>query len=85
MGPPRPQPAPSTSEVLLKVPQVMARYQLGRSAVYNLLRTLQLASITLGHARRIPSLSFIVIKELLGTALNPTDPPDDPPSAAVVR
>ncbi|WP_333743139.1 helix-turn-helix domain-containing protein [Streptomyces ardesiacus] len=40
---------------LLTVPQVMARLQLGRSAVYVLLRTGQLASITLGRARRIPT------------------------------
>ncbi|CAL9670306.1 hypothetical protein SUDANB176_07441 [Streptomyces sp. enrichment culture] len=40
---------------LLTVPQVMVRLQLGRSAVYDLLRTGQLASITLGHARRIPT------------------------------
>ncbi|MCZ9342048.1 helix-turn-helix domain-containing protein [Streptomyces sp. TRM76130] len=41
--------------LLLTVPQVMARLQLGRSAVYDLLRTRQLASITLGRARRIPA------------------------------
>ncbi|MFI2349365.1 helix-turn-helix domain-containing protein [Streptomyces sp. NPDC019443] len=40
---------------LLTVPQVMAHLQLGRSAVYDLLRTGQLASITLGRARRIPT------------------------------
>ncbi|MCH0570987.1 helix-turn-helix domain-containing protein [Streptomyces sp. MUM 136J] len=40
---------------LLTVPQVMDRLQLGRSAVYDLLRTRQLASITLGRARRIPA------------------------------
>ncbi|UKL03125.1 MULTISPECIES: helix-turn-helix domain-containing protein [unclassified Streptomyces] len=40
---------------LLTVPRVMARLQLGRSAVYDLLRTGQLASITLGRARRIPT------------------------------
>ncbi|MGI5438451.1 helix-turn-helix domain-containing protein [Streptomyces shenzhenensis] len=40
---------------LLTVPQVMARLQLGRSAVYDLLRTGQLASITLGRARRVPA------------------------------
>ncbi|MFE2565051.1 helix-turn-helix domain-containing protein [Streptomyces mirabilis] len=51
--PPR-QPV-STPEELLTVPQVMARLQLGRSAVYDLLRTSQLASITLGRARRIPA------------------------------
>ncbi|WBB58729.1 helix-turn-helix domain-containing protein [Streptomyces sp. WMMC500] len=39
---------------LLTVPQVMASLQLSRSAVYDLLRTGQLASITLGRARRIP-------------------------------
>ncbi|MFD7982564.1 helix-turn-helix domain-containing protein [Kitasatospora indigofera] len=46
---------PSTGEELLTVPQVMARLQLGCSAVYDLLRTRQLASITLGRARRIPT------------------------------
>ncbi|MGW6773224.1 helix-turn-helix domain-containing protein [Streptomyces sp. NPDC055037] len=40
---------------LLTVPQVMASLQLGRSAVYDLLRSGQLASITLGRARRIPT------------------------------
>ncbi|MFH8223141.1 helix-turn-helix domain-containing protein [Streptomyces sp. NPDC018057] len=40
---------------LLTVPQVMARLQLGRSAVYDLLRSGQLTSITLGRARRIPT------------------------------
>ncbi|MFD3555087.1 helix-turn-helix domain-containing protein [Streptomyces goshikiensis] len=50
-----PHQAPSTSQELLTVPQVMARLQLGRSAVYDLLRSQQLASITLGRARRIPT------------------------------
>lgn len=40
---------------LLTVPQVMERLQLGRTAVYDLLRTRQLASLTLGRARRIPT------------------------------
>ncbi|MDX3516523.1 helix-turn-helix domain-containing protein [Streptomyces scabiei] len=40
---------------LLTVPQVMERLQLGRTAVYDLVRTRQLASITLGRARRIPA------------------------------
>ncbi|MFB7778847.1 helix-turn-helix domain-containing protein [Streptomyces bauhiniae] len=39
---------------MLTIPQVMARLQLGRSTVYDLLRTKQLDSITLGRARRIP-------------------------------
>ncbi|MER0445312.1 helix-turn-helix domain-containing protein [Streptomyces sp. Edi4] len=46
---------PDPSRELLTVPQVMARLQLGRSAVYDLLRSGQLASITLGRARRIPT------------------------------
>ncbi|MDF3140660.1 MULTISPECIES: helix-turn-helix domain-containing protein [unclassified Streptomyces] len=45
----------TASTELLTVPQVMERLQLGRSAVYDLLRTHQLASITLGRARRIPT------------------------------
>ncbi|MBT2445663.1 helix-turn-helix domain-containing protein [Streptomyces sp. ISL-43] len=53
--PTTPHLAPSTSQELLTVPQVMVRLQLGRSAVYDLLRTRQLASITLGRARRIPT------------------------------
>ncbi|MEU2119462.1 helix-turn-helix domain-containing protein [Streptomyces sp. NPDC016459] len=57
-SPTAPHPAPSTSQELLTVPQVMARLQLGRSPVYDLLRTRQLASITLGRARRIPSYAL---------------------------
>ncbi|GGT66764.1 helix-turn-helix domain-containing protein [Streptomyces purpureus] len=45
----------TASTELRTVPQVMARLQLGRTAVYDLLRTRQLASITLGRARRIPT------------------------------
>ncbi|MFF0086954.1 helix-turn-helix domain-containing protein [Streptomyces canus] len=40
---------------LLTVPQVMERLQLGRTAVYDLIRSRQLTSITLGRARRIPT------------------------------
>ncbi|MET7610777.1 helix-turn-helix domain-containing protein [Streptomyces seoulensis] len=43
---------------LLTVPQVMVRLQLVRPAVYDLLRTRQLPSITLGRARRIPTHSL---------------------------
>ncbi|MFE3995814.1 helix-turn-helix domain-containing protein [Streptomyces goshikiensis] len=53
--PTAPHQAPNTPQELLTVPQVMARLQLGRSAVYDLLRTKQLVSITLGRARRIPT------------------------------
>ncbi|MFJ9362165.1 helix-turn-helix domain-containing protein [Streptomyces mirabilis] len=45
----------TASTELLTVPQVMERLQLGRTAVYDLIRTRQLASITLGRARRIPA------------------------------
>lgn len=53
--PPAPHQEPDLSRELLTVPQVMARLQLGRSAVYDLLRSGQLVSITLGRARRIPT------------------------------
>ncbi|THA61500.1 DNA-binding protein [Streptomyces sp. A0958] len=40
---------------LLTVPQVMARLKLGRSTVYDLIRSRRLVSITIGRARRIPA------------------------------
>lgn len=40
--------------LLLTVPDVMARLHLSRSAVYQLIRTRQLPSVTIGRARRIP-------------------------------
>jgi excisionase family DNA binding protein len=40
---------------LLTVPEVMARLKISRSTVYDLIRTRQLTSITLGRARRIPT------------------------------
>ncbi|WP_329364143.1 helix-turn-helix domain-containing protein [Streptomyces sp. NBC_01483] len=40
---------------LLTVPQVMERLQLGRTTVYDLIRTRQLPSLTLGRARRVPT------------------------------
>ncbi len=40
---------------LLTVPDVMARLKISRSTVYDLIRTRQLASITIGRARRIPT------------------------------
>ncbi|QMU70142.1 helix-turn-helix domain-containing protein [Streptacidiphilus sp. P02-A3a] len=43
------------SAELLTVPEVMARLKISRTAVYDLIRTRQLASITLGRARRIPA------------------------------
>lgn len=40
---------------LLTVAQVMARLKLGRSTVYDLIRTRQLSSVTIGRCRRIPA------------------------------
>ncbi|MCX5093837.1 helix-turn-helix domain-containing protein [Streptomyces sp. NBC_00365] len=52
---------------LLTVPQVMERLQLGRTAVYDLIRTRQLASLTLGRARRIPTHA---LTDFIHTRLN---------------
>jgi len=40
---------------LLTVPEVMARLRLGRSTVYDLIRSRRLCSITVGRARRVPA------------------------------
>jgi excisionase family DNA binding protein len=40
---------------LLTVPEAMARLKIGRSALYDLIRTRRLASLTIGRARRIPA------------------------------
>jgi excisionase family DNA binding protein len=40
---------------LLTVPEAMARRKIGRSTLYDLLRTRRLASLTIGRARRIPA------------------------------
>ncbi|MFE9465431.1 helix-turn-helix domain-containing protein [Streptomyces virginiae] len=40
---------------LLTAPEAMARLKIGRSALYGLLRTRRLASLTIGRARRIPA------------------------------
>ncbi|MFF0753368.1 helix-turn-helix domain-containing protein [Streptomyces fradiae] len=39
---------------LLTVPEVMERLKLGRSTVYDLIRSRRLTSITVGRARRVP-------------------------------
>ncbi|MCX4779020.1 helix-turn-helix domain-containing protein [Streptomyces sp. NBC_01264] len=39
---------------LLTVPEVMQRLKVGRSTVYDLIRSRRLISITIGRARRIP-------------------------------
>ncbi|MFC8082464.1 helix-turn-helix transcriptional regulator [Streptomyces sp. NPDC057340] len=40
---------------LLAVPEVMARLKVGRSQVYDLIRTGRLASIKIDGARRVPA------------------------------
>ncbi|GAA4907823.1 helix-turn-helix domain-containing protein [Streptomyces coeruleoprunus] len=40
---------------LLTVPEVMARLKLGRTKVYDLIRSKRLVSITEGRSRRIPA------------------------------
>ncbi|MET9515053.1 helix-turn-helix domain-containing protein [Streptomyces sp. NPDC002994] len=45
----------TTTTELLTVPEVMERLKLGRSKVYDLIRTHRLSSITIGRARRIPA------------------------------
>ncbi|QHF92981.1 excisionase [Streptomyces sp. NHF165] len=43
------------ADELLTVPDVMARLKLGRSTVYDLIRSHRLPSITIGRSRRIPA------------------------------
>ncbi|MEU7191158.1 helix-turn-helix domain-containing protein [Streptomyces sp. NPDC045369] len=44
----------AATDELLTVPEVMAHLRLGRSTVYDLIRSHRLVSITVGRARRIP-------------------------------
>ncbi|MDX2939052.1 helix-turn-helix domain-containing protein [Streptomyces ipomoeae] len=43
------------SHQALKVPEVMAALRLSRFKVYDLIRTNQLPSFTIGRARRVPA------------------------------
>ncbi|MFL1902117.1 helix-turn-helix domain-containing protein [Streptomyces tauricus] len=45
----------TASPSLLTVPEVMTRLKLGRTKVYDLLRTHRLASLKIDGARRIPA------------------------------
>jgi excisionase family DNA binding protein len=45
------------TDELLTVPQVMRQLKLGRSTVYDLIRSRRLVSITIGRSRRIPASS----------------------------
>ncbi|MFE2106433.1 helix-turn-helix domain-containing protein [Kitasatospora sp. NPDC059463] len=42
-------------QLLLTIPDVMAQLQLGRSTVYDLIRTHRLPSVTIGRSRRVPA------------------------------
>jgi excisionase family DNA binding protein len=42
-------------QLLLTIPDVMAQLQLGRSTVYDLIRTRRLPSVTIGRSRRVPA------------------------------
>ncbi|RBM16838.1 helix-turn-helix domain-containing protein [Streptomyces sp. PT12] len=44
----------ASGTALLTVPEVMARLRLGRTAVYELIRSGRLSSLTIGRARRVP-------------------------------
>jgi excisionase family DNA binding protein len=43
------------TDELLTVPDVMRRLKVGRSTVYDLMRTHRLSSVTIGRCRRIPA------------------------------
>ncbi len=43
------------SDELLTVPEVMSRLKVGRTTVYDLIRTRRLPSLTIGSSRRIPA------------------------------
>ncbi|MFD4140829.1 helix-turn-helix domain-containing protein [Streptomyces sp. NPDC058572] len=45
----------TVTDELLTVPEVMARLKVGRTAVYDLIRTRRLPSLTIGRSRRIPA------------------------------
>ncbi len=55
---------------LLTVAEVMARLRLGRSTVYDLIRSRRLPSITIGRCRRIPAraLSDYITNEMEAAA-----------------
>ncbi|MCT2589204.1 helix-turn-helix domain-containing protein [Streptomyces sp. N2-109] len=44
----------TATEELLTVPEVMQRLKVGRSTVYDLIRTQRLPSLTIGRSRRVP-------------------------------
>ncbi|MCO8301889.1 helix-turn-helix domain-containing protein [Streptomyces sp. RKCA744] len=46
------------ADELLTVPEVMARLKIGRSTVYDLIRSRRLLSLTIGRARRVPAAAL---------------------------
>ncbi|MFJ4369602.1 helix-turn-helix domain-containing protein [Streptomyces chartreusis] len=59
-----------SDDELLTVAEVMARPKLGRSTVYDLIRSRRLPSITIGRCRRIPAraLSDYITNEMEAAA-----------------
>lgn len=55
--PPNHPPDPAEPD-LLTVVQVMARLQLGRHTVYDLIRSRRLRSVLIGRCRRIPAVAL---------------------------
>jgi excisionase family DNA binding protein len=55
MSDPAPGTADPVSPDLLTVGEVMARLQLGRHTVYDLIRSRRLRSVLIGRCRRIPA------------------------------
>jgi excisionase family DNA binding protein len=55
---------------LLTVPEVMARLKLGRSTVYDLIRSRRLTSITIGRSRRVPAdaVRDFIVREIEAAA-----------------
>lgn len=49
------EPMAPHEQLLLTIPDVMAQLQLGRSTVYDLIRTRRLPSVTIGRSRRVPA------------------------------
>ena len=50
--------APDRDPDLLTVAQVMARLQIGRHTVYDLIRSRRLRSVLIGRCRRIPATAL---------------------------
>ena len=46
-----------SEEILLTVPEVMARLKVGRHTVYRLIRANRLASVSIGRSRRVPAVA----------------------------